>query len=130
MPKSKPKGLGLTTDKQLSGVHPEIARNRWERNLPCNLKQMAVALGVSYSVARQLAQRPGFPMLKGLVFPQFYTAWLAKSFGLEPEAGQPTTPVQVAAAVQTQDSPTKRAAPEKPANKKIREIFKQAGIEM
>ena len=128
MPKASNSTKDVSDDKQLATVHPEIAMRRWERNLPCNLKQMAVALGISYSVVRQIAQRPGFPMIKGFVFPQFYEAWLAKSFGLE---------VQFKSASQAKAEPAteptllpQQSMSLKPANRRIREICKQAGMEM
>jgi hypothetical protein len=67
-------------DRQLGGVSQEVAKRKWHEDLPVNLKQMAVALEVGYSTVRHYSRMPGFPMLKGLVYPTHFNRWLEKCF--------------------------------------------------
>jgi len=70
----------ISRDRQLAGVDAREAKRRWEKNLPVTLKQMAAALELGYTVVRGWARMPGFPMLKGLLFPRMFERWLESSF--------------------------------------------------
>ncbi len=80
MPKASNSRARVSADKQLADVDVCDAKRRWKAQLPCTLKQTAVALEVSYSVARNWAKMAQFPMLKGFVFPSSLSD-LSKSFG-------------------------------------------------
>lgn len=67
------------SDKQLSTVDKAAAKMRWQENLPCTLKQMAVALDVGYDeVRRGWAKEAGFPIIGRCVFRQQFEAWLTR----------------------------------------------------
>lgn len=46
-------------------------------NQPMNLRELAAAYGISYNRARQLSFQSGFPMVRGLVFPEAFEKWMA-----------------------------------------------------
>lgn len=45
-------------------------------NQPMNLRELAAAYGMAYNRARQLSFQQGFPMVRGLVFPAAFEAWM------------------------------------------------------
>ena len=45
-------------------------------NQPMNLRELSAAYGIAYNRARQLSFQPGFPMVRGLVFPSAFEAWM------------------------------------------------------
>ncbi len=56
----------------------EAARVKRGLNQPMNLRELSAAYGLAYNRARQLSFQPGFPMVRGLVFPAAFEAWMAE----------------------------------------------------
>lgn len=55
----------------------EAARAKRGLNELMNLRELSAAYGIAYNRARQLSFQPGFPMVRGLVFPSAFEAWMA-----------------------------------------------------
>lgn len=55
----------------------EAARVKRGFNQPMNLRELSAAYGIAYNRARQLSFQAGFPMVRGLVFPAAFEAWMA-----------------------------------------------------
>ena len=56
----------------------EAARVKRGLNELMNLRELSAAYGIAYNRARQLSFQPGFPMVRGLVFPSAFEAWMAE----------------------------------------------------
>lgn len=54
------------------------ARAKRGLNELMNLRELSAAYGIAYNRARQLSFQPGFPMVRGLVFPAAFEAWMAE----------------------------------------------------
>ena len=52
------------------------ARAKRGLNELMNLRELSAAYGIAYNRARQLSFQPGFPMVRGLVFPSAFEAWM------------------------------------------------------
>jgi hypothetical protein len=83
------RGQPKVADKQLAGVHIGNAKRKWREGLPVTLKEMAVALELGYSTVRQYGRIPGFPMLKGNVFPRLFDLWLEECFRAQSSGAPP-----------------------------------------
>jgi len=59
----------------LKGQDREEARQRWQRDLPVTLPQLASAQGITYEQARKIAALPGFPKIGRLIWPADFAAW-------------------------------------------------------
>ena len=55
----------------------EAARVKRGLNELMNLRELSAAYGIAYNRARQLSFQAGFPMVRGLVFPAAFEAWMA-----------------------------------------------------
>lgn len=61
-------------------------------NQPMNLRELAAAYGMAYNRARSLSFEAGFPMVRGLVFPEAFEKWMGqgprsrKDANLQPNA--------------------------------------------
>ena len=47
-------------------------------NQPMNLRELAAAYGMAYNRARSLSFEAGFPMVRGLVFPEAFEKWMGQ----------------------------------------------------
>lgn len=65
----------MTHDKQLSGITIQAVRHKRNSDQALNIKEFAVLAGVSYSVAREWFQLPGFPQVLGKVFWGDFVLW-------------------------------------------------------
>lgn len=65
----------MTHDKQLRCIKLEVVRAKQEQDQALNVKEFAVLAGISYSVAREWFQIPGFPAICGKVFWQDFIIW-------------------------------------------------------
>lgn len=54
-----------------------------------NLRELSAAYGIAYYRARALSLQAGFPMVRGLVFPQAFEAWMAAGPRLQKAADLP-----------------------------------------
>ena len=52
------------------------ARAKRGLNELMNLRELSAAYGIAYNRARQLSFQPGFPLVRGLVFPSAFEAWM------------------------------------------------------
>ena len=52
------------------------ARAKRGLNELMNLRELSAAYGIAYNRARQLSFQTGFPMVRGLVFPAAFEAWM------------------------------------------------------
>src|ERR1044071_10515392 len=68
----------MTRDKQLSRISIRAVRLKRDFDQALNMKEFAVLAGVSYSVAREWFQLPGFPSLLGKVFWGDFVVWRRK----------------------------------------------------
>ena len=87
-------------DKQLRTVRLEnvLTKRRLEQVL--NAKEFAVVAGISYSTARAWFRLPGFPLFRGVIFWQDFTAWRAQQNGSLKEKTQQTEITQSVRALQ------------------------------
>ena len=58
------------------------ATQRWRRNLPCKLSEMATALELKYHSVWQLSQEDGFPILQRRVVRSDFEAWRRRRVGV------------------------------------------------
>ena len=54
------------------------AHTKRQLNQPMNLRELAAAYGMAYNRARSLSFEAGFPMVRGLVFPEAFEAWMGQ----------------------------------------------------
>ena len=59
----------------LAHINEKEARRKWREGQPCTLKELAVALGVSYDTVRMLARLDGFPVMGRRVYRQDFEDW-------------------------------------------------------
>ena len=72
----------MCRNKQLATVDVSEAKRKWSEGLPVRLKEMAVALEISYEAVISLKGLPGFPIQGGIVFPEDYRLWRQQRFGI------------------------------------------------
>ena len=65
----------MSRDKQLRAIKIADVLEKRRLGQALNLKEFAVLAGVSYSVAREWVQIPGFPRFQGVVFWQDFVDW-------------------------------------------------------
>jgi hypothetical protein len=65
----------MTRDKQLREIKLQAVRRKCAADQALNIKEFAVAAGISYSVARAWFQTTGFPQLHGKIFWQDFVLW-------------------------------------------------------
>ena len=65
----------MKTDKQLRDIKLACVLEKRRLGQALNMKEFAVLAGVSYSVAREWFQLPGFPRFEGVVFWQDFVDW-------------------------------------------------------
>ena len=58
--------------------YQSAARVKRSYNQPLNLRELSAAYGLKYARARSLSLQAGFPMVRGLIFPQAFEAWMAE----------------------------------------------------
>lgn len=66
----------------LAHINRREAARKWREGLPCSLKEMAVALGVSYGSALAWSKRDKFPLLEKRVFRGDFEMWRRQQLGL------------------------------------------------
>lgn len=66
-------GDGARDNAVLSRVHEKRTLNQ-----PLNLRELSEAYGITYYRARSLSFEAGFPIVRGLVFPQAFEAWMTQ----------------------------------------------------
>ena len=78
----------------LRHINPVAAAKKVKGNLPVSIKELAVASGVSYDVARKWSRAAGFPWVPGSrrVFPLDFEAWRRQALGLPERAAAPSKP--------------------------------------
>lgn len=109
-------------DRQLADVDVRDAKRRWKEGLPCNLKQIAVALEISYSAVRSWARMAGFPMVKGFVFAEDFHCWRRTCYTQVLETKTSPRSIEFAPVLKTTAN-----APDA-SKKQARAIYKLAGI--
>jgi hypothetical protein len=72
----------MTQDKQLRGVSLEAVLEKRRLDQALNAKEFAVLAGISYSSALEWFRVPGFPVFRGFVFWEDFTAWRRGRTGL------------------------------------------------
>ena len=65
----------MTRDKQLKGIKIQEVRLKRDADQALNIKEFAVLVGISYSVARDWFQATGFPAVRGMVFWGDFVLW-------------------------------------------------------
>lgn len=65
----------MTRDKQLRSVKLANVLEKRRLGQALNLKEFAVSAGVSYSLAREWVQLPGFPRFQGVIFWEDFVQW-------------------------------------------------------
>jgi len=92
-------------DKKLSPIFP--IQEKWDRNLPVNLKELAELQGVSYATAVRWSQSPNFPRVGRLLRREDFSQWWKKSAHPPTAAHRPPAGAGKSdAQPQTNDSPT------------------------
>ena len=66
-------GDGAKINAVLSRAHEKRTLNQ-----PLNLRELSEAYGITYYRARLLSFEAGFPIVRGLVFPQAFEAWMTQ----------------------------------------------------
>ena len=69
--------------------YQDAARVKRGFNQPLNLRELAAAYGLKYHRARQYSLASDFPMVRGLVFPAAFEAWMAAGPRSHSAAGLP-----------------------------------------
>lgn len=76
-------------DKQLHGISLEAVVRKRTLDQALNAKEFAVLAGLSYSAARTWFRRPGFPVVRGVVFWQDFVQWRKNLAGLSERPIEP-----------------------------------------
>jgi len=76
----------MSTDKQLRDIKLAAVLEKRRLGQALNMKEFAVLAGISYSVAREWFQLPGFPRFEGVVFWQDFVEWRSNRNGKHPTA--------------------------------------------
>jgi len=100
----EPARIRMSKDKQLCDIKLAEVLEKRRLGQALNVKEFAVLVGVSYSVAREWVQLPGFPRFQGVVFWQDFVDWRNDQNGRKALLKNP--PLQAAS---TAASETKRA---------------------
>ena len=77
-------------DRQLAGIDRRSALEKRQADQGLNAKEFAVAAGLSYSAARDLFRRPGFPIVKNVVFWSDFELWRRTRIVASPKETEPT----------------------------------------
>lgn len=91
------------SDRQLLTISSADVEARKAAGRALNAKQLAVAAGVAYQVARDWFRRPGFPALDGFVFWDDFTEWRRGVVGLK--STTPASPHRRAAGADRRGAP-------------------------
>ncbi len=99
-------------DKQLRKLELKQVLERRRLDQGLNIKEFALAAGISYSAARCWFQHPGFPVIFGTVFWSDFVEWRRASTGLAalsatPPPAPPTEPPRETRADRLRNLPPK-----------------------
>jgi len=72
-----------TKDKQLRALERKDVMERRRLDQALNMKQFALAAGISYSAAQYWFRQPGFPTFCGVVFWSDFVEWRRSRIGLK-----------------------------------------------
>ncbi len=71
----------MNSDISLAHIDADEMRERIARDIGLTLKEFAVGYGFSYSAAKLLAKKDGFPLTGNLVFPSDFRLWRRRRSG-------------------------------------------------
>lgn len=75
----------MPQDKQLRSIKLENVLEKRRLDQALNAKEFAVAVGISYSTAREWFRLPGFPVFRGVIFWQDFVRWRNSQNGFHSE---------------------------------------------